>query len=119
MLLYWLSRNGSGAVEGPFEEGQLLAMWSAGAVTARRAQFQGGRKPVKSEGLGLVLSILFTGAGHMYAGEVWQGMLILLLTVVMGLVFWPLAVLLWLLVLIDAPRAVRRWNERAWWRQLR
>ena len=77
----------------------------------RRAKYE-RMKPMKSETKGLIYAVLLTGAGHMYAGEVLTGVVVLVLALVFASAgIWWVAILLVLLSWFDAPRAVKRWND--------
>ena len=89
------------------------------------AALERSRVPQKSEGVALLLNFFIPGLGHLYAGEVWQGLAVLVLDWVFmataiqviqaggdGGLALIIAGVLWLVALIDAPRAVRRFNAR-------
>lgn len=76
----------------------------------------------KSELGAAVASFFVPGLGHLYAGESWQGLTLLLLCWGLwvlgiqagsdGVVALGIAFVLWLVGLLDAPGAVRRHNAR-------
>ena len=58
--------------------------------------------PGHSIALVIVLHILLTGAGQMYNGQVGKGFLLFGCTILFACLFWPIAVCLWVIALIDA-----------------
>lgn len=77
------------------------------------AAMQAARVPEKSATAAVVMSLFLPGAGHLYAGEIWQGLALLGMCVggwVAGVVW--LALVLWAVGLVDSAGAVRRFNAR-------
>lgn len=86
---------------------------------------RGSAKRERSAGAAMVLGFLFPGLGHVYAGEVFQGLLLFVLYALFGMMTFqafsqgaePLVALivtvgLWLTGVADAGRAARRFNAR-------
>ncbi len=85
----------------------------------------------KSEGIALILSLIITGAGHMYAGKIVDGVVLLALQVALSLGMFvvfltmddPFAVVIvgilciatfvvWIYAIIDSNKEVKRYNQQ-------
>jgi TM2 domain-containing membrane protein YozV len=71
----------------------------------------------KSAGAAVLLSVLLPGLGHLYAGEVAAGLLGLLIVPLFGLALisaglWPLALVIYAVLLVDSANAVKRCNAK-------
>ena len=72
----------------------------------------------KSEGLAAVLSFLIPGLGQIYNGEIGKGIGILVLTIILGILFFLLVTLLvlfilWIWNIYDAYSTAKKMNENA------
>ena len=66
----------------------------------------------KSAGIAVLISIFIPGGGHMYAGEVGAGIIALFLTAFLLFFGGFLALLVWIVCIIDAGNAVKRYNAK-------
>lgn len=87
----------------------------------------------KSEGLTLILSVIITGAGHMYAGKVKEGIILLALQLVIGVAIGAMMVMagggspfpfivmavgaivafiIWIYAIVDSDKVVKEYNAR-------
>jgi len=69
-------------------------------------------KKKKSEGVAIVLSILLSGAGHMYAGKVGKGFALLFMQIVLYLAFPLLALITWVWIIFDSVKEVKGGYEK-------
>lgn len=82
---------------------------------------QYGKRPTyvvsgKSAGLGIVLSFLFAGLGHLYAGKIERGLGILIVYVLLlatsFLIFTTIiAIVLWIWAMVDVYGTIDEYNE--------
>lgn len=94
---------------------------SCGVATAGAAHVAGAAVSVamgaKSAGVAVLLSLVFTGAGHWYVGRVGRGFVFfglafvsaLLIVAVIGLIMLPV---IWICAAIDASRCAQEHNRR-------
>lgn len=94
---------------------------NCGVATAGAAQVAGTAVSValgaKSVGAAVLLSLVFTGAGHWYVGRVGRGFVFfgltflsgLLVLAVVGLILLPIV---WICAAIDASRCAQEYNRR-------
>ncbi|MGE0015415.1 MAG: zinc-ribbon domain-containing protein [Candidatus Methanomethylophilaceae archaeon] len=74
--------------------------------------------PQKSTGLGIILSFLFVGLGHLYAGLITKGLLlivayfILLVIGALTIIGLILPLILWIWGLYDTNKTINRYNEQ-------
>ena len=88
----------------------------------------------KSEGITILLSVIITGAGHMYAGKVKDGIILLALQIVLSIVAVSMfvtlgaygsvfgfiisgaasliSIIIWLYAIIDSNKVVKEYNAR-------
>jgi len=64
----------------------------------------------KNPVIALVLSLLISGVGQMYNGHWKKGVLLLIVYIVLWIVFWPLAVIVWIFGMYDAYTMARKIN---------
>lgn len=74
--------------------------------------------PLKSAGVGIILSIIFVGLGHLYAGLIGKGIVLLIVYVVLfaigaltlfGLI---LPLILWIWGIYDTNKNIKIYNEQ-------
>jgi len=74
--------------------------------------------PQKSTGVGILLAFLIPGAGHLYAGKITEGIIILILFFVLfsvGWIFlfftWIVALVVWIWNIYDANKKIKEYND--------
>ena len=64
----------------------------------------------KSMALAIILSILISGTGLMYSGAVVRGVVTLIITIVCGLLFLPIGVIIGIIQIVDTYYAIKQVN---------
>jgi TM2 domain-containing membrane protein YozV len=72
--------------------------------------------PQKSPGVAAILALLIPGVGHIYDGKIAEGIIILVLSIVLGVLWWliiPAIILfvLWIWQIFDAYNKANRYNQ--------
>ena len=86
-----------------------------------QSNYQGGAQPqyvipLKSSGIAAVLALIIPGLGHIYAGNIGKGLLLLILEIILmcfyGLLF-PLliAIIIWVWQIYDAYKTTEEYND--------
>lgn len=82
---------------------------SAGAVSSGAMEMAMAPQSNLSATVAVVLTLLITGTGHFYAGEVLRGLVFLLVQcVAFYLGAWPLILLVWVGAVIDVMHVVKK-----------
>lgn len=63
--------------------------------------------------LACLLNLLLLGTGHMYLGRTGKGLLILASGIVLGMIAWPVTVLLAVWAMFDAYGTAKKMNQSA------
>lgn len=74
--------------------------------------------PQKSTGLGIILSVICVGLGHLYAGLITKGLLLIVVyTVLWVLMFFTffitaiIAIVIWIWAIYDTNKSINQYNE--------
>jgi TM2 domain-containing membrane protein YozV len=65
----------------------------------------------KNPFLALVLSLLISGVGQMYNGQVKKGLVLLVGLIIFFVAFWPIAIIVWLFGMYDAYTTALKIND--------
>lgn len=74
-------------------------------------------EPLKSAGIGIILSFLFVGLGHLYAGQISKGIILFVVSVVLMtlsiLFIFPLfaVFILWIWAMYDVNNTIKQYNQ--------
>ncbi len=66
---------------------------------------------VKNPFIALILSLLITGIGQIYNGQLKKGLLLLVGVIILWVVFWPIAIIVWLFGMYDAYTTALKINK--------
>jgi TM2 domain-containing membrane protein YozV len=63
--------------------------------------------------LACLLNFFMVGTGHIYEGQIWKGLLILAIGIVLWLFIWPAAIPLVIWAMFDAYNNTKKTNQTA------
>lgn len=95
--------------EQPKREKEKADKSSHERLLRNRGQYE---REKKSAVVALILSLVLPFGGSVYSGQIVAGLVAAMLTIILFIGFFPLGIILWLLGIFDAPRAVRLFNEK-------
>lgn len=65
----------------------------------------------KNPFIALILSLIITGVGQMYNGQLKKGLVLLVVVIILWVFFWPIAIIVWLFGMYDAYATARKINK--------
>jgi TM2 domain-containing membrane protein YozV len=65
----------------------------------------------KNPWISLILSLIITGVGQIYNGQIKKGIILLVAFIVVYLIFWPLALIIWIFGMYDAYSTAGKINN--------
>ncbi len=72
-----------------------------------------GTAPVQNKNpiLALVLSLIICGVGQMYNGQLRKGVIMLVATIIMAILFWPISLIILIYSMYDAYTTAQKINN--------